>query len=145
MTTTCSFCGTTDDETDEIIIEGLSADTGVNFAICESCVAVCNEVITANKKSEAAQTTPPIHEEQIPMTTKPISTPIPGNTQEALTALREEFPTVHLCLQHKSGWQLHASGPCGSVTMQLSDPIRTASLRAACQIATEDNIGGDAA
>ena len=63
MTTTCSFCGTTDDETDEIIIEGLSADTGVNFAICESCVAVCNEVITANKKSEAAPTTPQNHKE----------------------------------------------------------------------------------
>ena len=145
MTTTCSFCGTTDNETDEIIIEGLYlGEARISVTICETCVDVCNEVITAHKKSEAAPTTSQ-NEEQVPMTTKPISTPIPGNTQAALTALREEFPTVHLCLQHKSGWQLHASGPCGSVTMQLSDPIRTASLRAACQIATEDNIGGDAA
>ena len=73
------------------------------------------------------------------------NTPIPGEAQEALTALRAEYPDVNLRLQYNRGWQLHASGPCGSVTMHLSDPIRTASLRAACQIATEDNIGGDAA
>ena len=74
MTTTCNFCGTTSDETDEIMIEGRpifsevnvfggSIGTGINAAICETCVDVCNEMIAAHKKSEAAPTTPQNHKE----------------------------------------------------------------------------------
>ena len=64
MTTTCSFCGTTDNETDEIIIEGLYlGEARISVAICETCVDVCNEMIAAHKKSEAAPTTPQNHKE----------------------------------------------------------------------------------
>lgn len=79
------------------------------------------------------------------MTTEITSTPIPGNAQEALTALRAEYPEVDVHLQYNRGWQLHASGPYGTLHVSLPAPVRSGTVRLACKMVTQDNLGGDAA
>jgi len=50
---TCNFCGRTEDSLEGMLIRG-----GPNLAICEECIAICNSVIAAGKRS----TTEPLGE-----------------------------------------------------------------------------------
>lgn len=67
----------------------------------------------------------------------------PQDAENARALFEGHYPGLKLSMQGpgKGFWLIHASGPCGSYTLNSPSPLRGESLTALCEMACTSNLG----